>query len=156
MKFHHIVEINDSQNLLPTPLSREQIWRGLVLRAENPAMFMRHLDRCELLDRSASTVIRELHYGTLIIRDTVIYCPPDKVEYQVAPQADIPASSLVMTIEEPQSGVLLVRFDYEDGTVETAGSMDAFYNEFRHSAYKEADLDTVRLIRQLAREGRLV
>jgi len=33
--------------------------------------------------------------------------------------------------------------------------MDAFYNEFRRSAYQEADIDTIRIIRQLAEEGRL-
>jgi hypothetical protein len=155
MKFHHIVEINDPLNPLIEPLSREQVWRGLVLRAEDPKMFMPHLDHCALSARSVSSVVRELRYGTLTIRDTVFYFPQDKVEYRVPAQADIPASSLIMSIEEPQAGVLLVRFDYDDGTVEAAGSMDGFYNEFRHSAYKEADLDTIGLIRQLADEGRV-
>ena len=134
---------------------REQVWRGLVLRAEQPQMFMPHLDRCELLARSDDSVTRELHYGTLKIRDTVVYFPQDKIEYRVPQQTDIPPSSLTVTIEEPQPGCLLVRFVYDDGTVEAAGSMDGFYNEFRHSAYKEADLDTVSLIRQLAQKGKL-
>ncbi|MDB5772412.1 MAG: hypothetical protein JWM42_2786, partial [Burkholderia sp.] len=32
---------------------------------------------------------------------------------------------------------------------------EAFYNEFRRSAYQESDIDTVRTIRQMAEEGRL-
>jgi hypothetical protein len=155
MKFHHIVEINDPLDPLIDTLERAQVWRGLVLRAEQPEIFMPHLDRCELLERSADSVTRELHYGALKIRDTVVYFPQDKIEYRVPQQPDIPASSLTVSIEEPQPGCLLVRFDYDDGTVEAAGSMDGFYNEFRHSAYKEADLDTVSLIRQLAQEGKL-
>jgi hypothetical protein len=155
MKFHHIVEINDPLNPLIDPLSRAQLWRGLVLRAESPKMFMPHLDSCDLRERSDSSVQRELRYGALAIRDTVVYFPQDKVEYRVPPQENIPASSLTMSIEEPQEGALLVRFDYDDGTVEQAGSMDGFYNEFRRSAYKEADLDTISLIRQLAQDGRL-
>lgn len=155
MKFHHIVEINDPLNPLIEPLERAQVWRGLVLRAEQPNLFMPHLDRCELLERTELSVVRELHYGTLRIRDTVLYFPQDKIEYRVPSQPDIPASSLVVSILEPQDGSLLVRFDYDDGTVEAAGSMDGFYNEFRHSAYKEADLDTISLIRQLAQEGEL-
>jgi hypothetical protein len=118
-------------------------------------MFMPHLDRCDLREQSDSSVQRELHYGALVIRDIVVYFPQDKVEYRVPPQENIPASSLVMAIEEPLEGALVVRFDYDDGTVEEAGSMDGFYNEFRRSAYKEADLDTISLIRQLAQDGRL-
>jgi hypothetical protein len=155
MKFHHIVEINDPLNPLIDSLTRDQLWRGLVLRAEQPKLFMPHLDNCELLERSNDSVMRELQYGTLKIRDTVVYFPRDRVEYRVPPQTDIPASSLVMSIEEPQEGYLQVRFDYDDGTTEAAGSMDHFYNEFRHSAYKEADLDTIGLIRVMAEEGKL-
>jgi Domain of unknown function (DUF1857) len=155
MKFHHLVEINDPLNPLIDPLSREQLWRGLVLRAESPQMFMPHLDRCELGERSASSVERRLHYGTLAIRDTVVYFLQERVEYRVPAQENIPASSLTMTIEEPHAGALLVRFDYDDGTSESAGAMDSFYNEFRHSAYKEADIDTVSTIRRLAQEGQL-
>lgn len=155
MKFHHIVEINDPLNPLLESLTRAQVWRGLVLRAEQPGLFMPHLDHCELLGRTENSVVRELRYGTLKIRDTVVYFPQHRIEYRVPPQTDIPASSLTMSIEEPRADCLQVRFDYDDGTVESAGSMDGFYNEFRHSAYKEADLDTISLIRQLAQDGKL-
>jgi hypothetical protein len=69
----------------------------------------------------------------------------------VPAQKDIPASSLTMSIEEPQSGIFFVRFEYDDGTGE---SEEEFYNDFRRSAYKEADIDTIRIIRRLAEEGR--
>jgi hypothetical protein len=155
MKFHHLVEVNDPLNPLIDPLSREQVWRGLVLRAENPKLFMPHLDRCELGERSTASVQRQLHYGTLAIRDTVVYFSQERVEYRVPAQGDIPASCLTMSIEEPHQGALVVRFDYDDGTAESAGSMDSFYNEFRHSAYREADIDTISVMRRLAQEGQL-
>ena len=34
MKFEHLIEINDPLNPLIDTLSLEQVWRGLVLRAE--------------------------------------------------------------------------------------------------------------------------
>jgi hypothetical protein len=73
----------------------------------------------------------------------------------VPPQKDIPASSLCMSIEEPQAELFIVRFEYDDGMLEAASSVDAFYNEFRHSAYQESDIDTIRIIRQLAEDGEL-
>lgn len=155
MKFHHIVEINDPLNPLIDTLTREQVWRGLVLRAEQPKLFMPHLEHCALSERKENSVMRELDYGNVKIRDHVVYILGERVEYLVPQQADIPASSLIMSIEEPQEGYLRVRFEYEDGTTESQANMDAFYNEFRHSAYKEADIDTISLIRQLAEAGKL-
>jgi hypothetical protein len=73
----------------------------------------------------------------------------------VPAQKDIPVSSLHMTIEEPQPGLLFVRFEYEDSSADVQGTTDAFYNEFRRSAYQESDIDTIRVIRQLAADGRL-
>jgi hypothetical protein len=73
----------------------------------------------------------------------------------VPAQNEIPASDLHMTIEEPQPGALFVRFDYDDHAGDSVSTEEAFYNEFRRSAYLEADIDTIRVIRQLAQEGQL-
>ncbi len=154
MKFHHLIEINDPLNPLIDPLTREQLWLGLVLRAESPALFMPHLDQCSIIDRSAGGLLRELRYGELVIRDQVRFTPQQTVVYEVPAQRDIVASSLTMTIEEPGPALFYVRFEYDDGTPDVPGSTDAYYNQFRRSAYYEADLDTVRIIRQLAAEGR--
>lgn len=155
MKFSHLVEINDPLNPLIDSLSREQLWRGLVLRAETPTDFVPYLDRCDILEKSALSIARELHYGDLVVRDRVTFQPQQQVVYHVPPQKDIPASRLTMTIEEPQPEIFFVRFDYDDGASEAADTADAFYNEFRRSAYQESDIDTIRTIRQMAEAGRL-
>lgn len=155
MKFAHLVEINDPLNPLIDPLSREQIWRGLVLRAEMPMDFVPYLDRCTIIEKSASSMSRELHYGDLVIQDHVTFIPQQKVIYHVPQQQGIPQSRLTMTIEEPQPEMFFVRFEYDDGASEAEDHADAFYNEFRRSAYEESDIDTIRTIRIMAEEGRL-
>jgi hypothetical protein len=155
MKFSHLIEINDPLNPLIEPLTRDQLWRGLVLRAEYPMMFIGWLDACDILERSGKTIERELRYGDLAIRDRVTYSPQLQVHYHVPAQQDIPDSNLTMTIEEPQPGLLYMRFEYDDGTPDIEGTPDAFYNEFRRSAYQSSDIDTVRMIRQLAANGQL-
>jgi len=155
MKFTHLVEINDPLNPLIDPLTRAQLWRGLVLRAESPGAFVPWLDKCHIVDRSGESIARELHYGDLVVHDRVTFVPQEQVRYHVPQQKDIPASTLVMTIEEPQTDVFFVRFEYDGGAGDMADSADAFYNEFRRSAYQEADIDTIRTIRQMAEEGRL-
>jgi hypothetical protein len=153
MRFEHLIEINDPLNPLIEDLTREQLWRGLVLRAEAPRLFMPHLDECTLSDRSETLLSRALRYGELIIHDRVSFDAPHAVRYDVPAQGDIPQSTLLMTIEEPQPDALFVRFEYDDGKADS--DEEAFYNEFRRSAYEEADIDTIRTIRQLAQEGRL-
>ena len=153
MRFEHLIEINDPLNPLIEDLTREQLWRGLVLRAESPRLFMPHLDECTLSDRSETLLSRSLRYGELIIHDRVTFDAPHAVRYDVPAQGDIPQSTLLMTIEEPQPDALFVRFEYDDGKADS--DEEAFYNEFRRSAYEEADIDTIRTIRQLAQEGRL-
>ncbi len=153
MQFEHLIEINDPLNPLIDALTREQLWRGLVLRAEAPKLFVPWLDECTLLARTDGVLARELRYEALHIHDQVTFTPQQTVRYDVPAQGDIPASSLLVTIEEPQPGALFVRFEYDNG--QTDDEADAFYNAFRRSAYQEADIDTIKVIRQLAGEGRL-
>ncbi|MEO0317034.1 MAG: hypothetical protein RL404_711 [Pseudomonadota bacterium] len=155
MKFTHLIEINMPDNPLLARLSRAQLWRGLVLRAERPTLFQLGLDSCQITERSASGLSRTLHFGKLVVHDTVHFSPEAQVHYHVPQQAEIPASDLRMTIEEPEPGVLFVRFEYNDHQQADESAEASFYNDFRREAYKEADIDTVRMIRQLAQDGQL-
>ncbi|MBK9243241.1 MAG: DUF1857 family protein [Burkholderiales bacterium] len=40
MRFEHLVQINDPLQPLLTEVSREQLWRGLLRRAEQPTEFV--------------------------------------------------------------------------------------------------------------------
>ena len=94
-------------------------------------------------------------YGELVINDKVVLVPQLQVRYEVPAQQDISASSLVMTIEMPDEASLWVRFQYDDGHDAATDEANALYDDFRRSAYKESDIDTVRILRELALEGRL-
>ena len=155
MKFNHLVEINMPDNPLVMMITREQLWHGLVLRAEKPTLFVLGLDDCEITARSADELSRTLHFGSLLIHDQVTFTPQQRVHYHVPQQASIQASDLIMKIEEPQPGALFVRFEYDDHNDAKETDEDSFYNDFRREAYKEADIDTVRVIRELAQQGRL-
>ena len=155
MKFEHLIEINDPLNPLIDTLTLEQVWRGLVLRAESPKLFVPHLDECQISERSDAGFARSLRYGELVINDKVVLIPQLQVRYEVPAQQDISASSLVMTIEMPDEASMWVRFQYDDGHDAATDAANALYDDFRRSAYKESDIDTVRIMRELALEGRL-
>jgi hypothetical protein len=152
MKFTHLIQINDPFNPLIDPLSREQLWRGLVLRAENPLLFVMALDGFEIVRRGENMLERRLHFGKLTLRDRVSFSPMKQVRYEIEAAGDSPAASLVTTIEEPEPDQLFVRFDYETLQGDTAAPIDEFYSSFAKQAYVEADIDTVSTIRRLALE----
>jgi hypothetical protein len=78
-----------------------------------------------------------------------------RVRYEVAAQQDISASTLTMTIETPEPGMLWVRFEYDDGHDAATDEANAMYDEFRKSAYQASDIDTIGVLRDLAEQGRL-
>lgn len=152
MKFEHLIEINDPRNPMIAPMTRAQLWRGLVLRAEAPTLFVAYLDACEILSRSSEGMRRALRFGNLLVRDRVHFVHEHQVQYEVPEQNEIVAATLTMTIEEPEPGYLFVRFTYEDNSPE--GGSDDVYNDYRRAAWRESDIDTIRTMRQLAAEGR--
>lgn len=155
MIFEHLIEINDPLNPLIDPLSREQLWRGLVLRAESPKLFVPHLDESTIDQRTPGGMRRTLRYGELVVIDHVTFTPLEQVRYEVPAQGEISKSSLVMSIETHGEPTLYVRFKYDDGHDAAADAANAMYDEYRKSAYQEADIDTIRIVRQLAADGRL-
>lgn len=150
MNFEHLIQINDPLNPLVETLTREQLWEGLVLRAEQPQLFVIGLDSCTILSRTDQTLERELHYGPATVRDRVTLTPHKSVRYDIhATEAHV-GGSLTMTIEQPDEVQLFLRFEYAT-TLPSADTEDARQTtEIVKSAYREADIDTVRLIRQYA------
>ena len=155
MKFEHLVEINDLTNPAIPVITRDQLWRGLIMRAVSPQLFVDYIDECSITERSEVAMTRVLRYGELVIRDQVTLVHHTHVHYDVPSQKDIPQSSLRMSIEEPSPNALFVRFEYDNGQTEQQDKENEMYDAYRRSAYEEADVDTVRVIRDLVESGRL-
>ena len=152
MNFEHLIQINDPLNPLVEALTREQLWEGLVLRAEQPQLFVIGLDSCDILSRDGDTMERELHYGQATVRDRVTLNPESSVRYDILPTAEYVGGSLTMAIEQPDELQLFLRFTYSTTLPEkTNPSPDELQTqEIVKSAYRESDIDTIRLIRQYA------
>ena len=157
MNFEHLIEINSDR--LPTvePLSRARLWRGLVIRAERPKLFVLGLDACTVEQIDDQHLRRELHFGSYQVRDQVRLIPQEAVVFDVEATASSPASTLVMRIEEPEAGRLFLRFTYTSRTEgdPATPTLDDFVAGHLKQAYTQADIDTVKVIRDLASQGLL-
>ena len=147
MNFEHLIQINSDDPAVPS-LTRTQLWEGLVLRAEQPQLFVIGLDSCVVHERTDTTLERELHYGHATVRDRVTLTPNQQVRYDIHAAGGEIGGSLTMTIEERDDHELFLRFEYRT-TLPTEDDEDARQtSEIVKSAYRESDIDTVRLIRQ--------
>ena len=160
MRFEHLVEINDPLMPLLTELTREQLWRGLVLRAEDPTQFIGGLDSVTIDARRELSGVTELErtldYGSFCVRDRVRLFPQQRSEIHTAAGTSWPASRMTIAIEEPSPAALFLRFVYEsESEIAGANGLDETTVTLRQQAYEGADLDTVVRIRALAEAGRL-
>ena len=153
MDFEHLIAINDPGNPLILPLSRQQVWDGLLHRVENPVPFLPGLESCTIVERAADHLLRDLDFGPARIRDRVTMAERHWVRFEILAAAEHTGGTLTITIEEPADGHLFLRFAYRTTLATQADSEDRAYVEFVKSAYHQSDVDCVRLIRTLAAGG---
>jgi Domain of unknown function (DUF1857) len=155
MNFEHLIAINDPGNPLIVPLSRAQLWQGLIHRVENPLPFLPGLESCTISERNESGCRRALDFGPAIIHDQVTLDALHWVRFEIQPSETHPGGCLTISIEEPEPTFLFLRFAYTTTLASNPNSEDRAYIEYVKSAYHQSDVDCVRLIRTLAAEGTL-
>jgi len=151
--FEHVVVVNDPADPQVSDLSREELWFGLLCRAEDPRPFLPGLEACTILERHETSLVRELQFGSAVIRDRVTLVPMESVSFESERTEEHAGGTLTICIEEPAADQLVLRFSYRT-TLPESGGDDSRYAEFVKSAYHQSDLDTVRVIRMIAESGR--
>jgi hypothetical protein len=159
MRFEHLVQINDAANPLVTPMTRAELWRGLLARARTPQRFPLGPDRCELLgdhgDAATGALRRQIHFGGLVVDDHVHLDTERGLRFEPLPREGMPSVRLSITIEEPGPGDLFLRFVYSSDEAVAGEGLDAQLQGLREQAWLANDLDMVRTLREWQREGRL-
>lgn len=153
MNFEHLIAINDPHNPLVVPLTRDQVWSGLLHRIENPVPFLPGLETCTIVERCADYLLRDLDFGPAMIRDRVTMADREWVRFDILPDDQHAGGSLSITIEEPEPGFLFLRFAYATTFASAPNSEERAYIDYIKSAYHQSDIDCVRIIRTLAAGG---
>jgi hypothetical protein len=149
MRFEHLVQVNDPLHPLIEPLTRAQLWQGLLLRAEQPGIFMAHLQGSRIVARGALSLARELDFGSFKVRDRVRLEPLQRMVIEAEAAQARSTGTLTVSIEEPGSKLLQLRFEYQLQRPHSEdAAQEAIYDQFIKSAYLQADIDCVRIIRQ--------
>lgn len=141
------------------PLTRQQIWAGLELKALDAREFLPAglCTRCDVVEESATHFLREANIGGADLSEIITLEPQRKVTFF---QATGPREgAIVNEIVEDEAGTLQLRFycylglrDKAPNGPEEQAEQAQFDSE---KGYKAALLSTLKRTRALVAEGRL-
>ena len=153
MQFEHLVAVNDLATQTTSILTRDQLWQGLLLRAESPQIFSPHIETVTILERSAHLIVREIDFGNMQVRDDIELKEGCEILYRTAPGEKHAGGLLTVRIEEPQEYALFVRFSYQTPAPENTPE-EIELGRYLKKMWQQLDVDAIKLIRELAEEGR--
>lgn len=153
MRFEHLLQVNEPGNATVPPMTRAELWRGLLLRVDTPQRFPLGPDRCQsTVGAHADERRREIRYGALRFQDTVTLEPERRIVFAPEPHEGAATVVLRIDIEEPQPGALFLRFAYE---WEPLSPGEAALQRYREQAWLEHDRDMLRALREWQASGAL-
>lgn len=156
MRFEHLIEINAprpiAELVMPT-FTRQQLWQGLMHRVLTPQRFPLGPQRCDWTESEPGRYARVLTFGPHTLKDEVQTLVPHRLVFTPEAHGDTTPIRLTITIEEPQTGCMVLRFVYE--ALGEQSAEEAYFNGYRHSAWIEADRDMVRTLRDWLSQGEL-
>ncbi|MDV2983826.1 UNVERIFIED_CONTAM: SRPBCC family protein [Methylobacteriaceae bacterium AG10] len=142
-----------------TPLTREQAWAGLVKKARDARLFLPPglCTRCDVVEESATHLVREATIGGQDLREIITFEPQAKVTFF---QATGPREgAIVNELFEDGSGVLRLRFYCYLGLrgkapngLEERAEQAQFDGE---TGYRAALVSTLKRTRELLADGKL-
>src|SRR5262245_16339629 len=133
-------------------LTADQVWRGLVMKAENAVPFVGAMEECRVVERFDGGFVREIVLRGVRMRERITLTPPVQIHFQRV-EARGYDGWISNVISESDNGLLLV-FTFCVGFPDAApGSAD----ERRHgdavkASYVSAITSTLTAVRALARE----
>lgn len=124
------------------PLTREQAWQGLVMKAEDATRFVPGMSSCVVVERFDGGLLREATYRGNTIRERVTFDPPREVYFEQEPAN---GRWVRNTLADGADGLTLT-FTFaapaEEGTAMAA-------------EYRKAVAATLRAVRELVGRGEL-
>ena len=146
----HTVEINP-QGVKPL-LTAEQVWAGLVMKAENALPFVPVMKRCDMIERTENTILREITIGEDDFREFITLYAPIQVQFQRVGTKDF----IQNTISDSDRGLLLnFTFGISFSGAEPGSEEEKQQGDAMRHAYVGAVTATLKRVREMTSAGEL-
>jgi len=136
----------------PVVLTREDVWHGLMLKAENALPFVPAMTRCEVLERGDDTIVRTIEFSGHEIAERITFEPKRRVRFE---RTSGPVLGTILNeIDQDAEGNLELRFSFDleiDG--EAADGIEAHeYEATMTYDYLRAATATLAAVRRMITE----
>lgn len=136
-------------------LDAHQVWRGLMMKAENGALFVPNIRSCEVLSRDANGLLREIVIGEERFQEKITFTPEVQVLFErVGTQSN--AGWITNLVSESAHGLLLTfTFAVNLPDVAPGSAEERTRGLALRDSYVGAVEATLRRVRELVREGKI-
>lgn len=133
-------------------LTREQVWKGLEMKAENALPFVNGMTQCDMIERKDNTILREVTFAGGQSKEFITLYEPVKVQFERLDGT----GWIDNTVSESDFGLLLtftfgIRFP---GIAENTPEEQAKGDSMR-GAYVGAVAATLARVRQMVADGEI-
>ncbi len=136
-------------------LTQAEVWRGLVMKAENGALFVPSMRACEVLERDAQGLLREIVIGDDRFKEKITFTPEVEALFERV-GTEVNAGWITNVISESAHGLLLT-FTFAVNIPGTAPGSPAEHERglALRASYVGAIEATLKRVRELVAEGRI-
>ncbi|HMI20243.1 MAG TPA: SRPBCC family protein [Sphingomonas sp.] len=133
-------------------LARDQVWRGLEMKAENALPFVPGMSKCEVVERKDNMILRDVTFAGSSHRERILLHAPVQVQFERVGENGF----IQNTISDSEAGLQLTFTFGLNFPGVTAGSPEeqAKGDEMK-GAYIGAVAATLERVRQMVRNGEL-
>ena len=147
------IKVNDDPRQPPLP--RSLVWRGLVMKAENPLPFVPVISSCKVLERRADGIVREIVDKGDTITEVVTFHPERMVKFERTSGRVL--GTILNEIIEDNDGDLALKFTFTlsiDGVAAGSAEEKDFASQME-DGYLMAVRATLKAMRRLAEDNAL-
>jgi hypothetical protein len=150
IELSHSVLVNDRTDPQAPVLTRDDVWDGLVMKAENALPFVPKMEKCEVVEQRENFILRDIRFAGDDLREAVTLTPKSRVEFRRV-QGRV-QGVITNEILENSNGELELKFSFalEIEGAEPGGREERDYETNMRDAYLGAVVATLGAIRKMA------
>jgi hypothetical protein len=150
IELSHSVLVNDRGDPQVPVLTRDDVWDGLVMKAENALPFVPKMEKCDVVEQRENFILRDIRFAGDDLREAVTLTPKTSVEFRRVQGRVL--GVITNEILENSNGELELKFSFalEIEGAEPGSREERDYEANMRDAYLGAVVATLGAIRRMA------
>jgi hypothetical protein len=136
-------------------LTPQQVWRGLVMKAENALPFVAAMEECRIVERYPDGFLREIKLRGVVMRERITFTPPVEVYFERVDAQGYDGWITNLISDGPQGPLLTFTFAVGFPGAPPGSEIEQKMGDAVRDSYVSAITSTLDAVRRLVRENKL-